>query len=133
MTSKTPKEERKVEWLELEKVDNPFHSTTPQGCVDTLKIIFFTVTGLALVRMLLLVLLLLFMWVFAIFGRCCGCTRAMTYPIRALIRILLFVCGFYWISYTDRRQKPYKGNIIVCNHISIWYGEPGGPQACLVS
>ena len=61
---------------------------------------------------------MIFIYLFALLVNC-GC-KIFTYPIRFLMRAIMFFGGFYWISVDDRRKKPFQANIIVANHISIW-------------
>lgn len=46
------------------------------------------------------------------------------YPCRYLIRLIMFVAGFYWVEFEDRRSTLAKRQsqppVFVANHISIW-------------
>ncbi len=114
--------ETNSDWAELPKTNsNPFQTATPPDCYEKIKIFFFSISGIALLRLLLILVCWLLMALFATLGNI-FCRKLWTYPMRCVARLILFFAGFYWIAVDDRRRKPFSANIIVCNHVSIFDG-----------
>lgn len=98
---------------------NPFVSSTPVTCYETIKMIIMTLICIPLLRIILILLVFLFAWLFAVIGNCCG-KCFFKYLVRGCLRIVLFIQGFYWITVKDLRKKgPRKANLLVANHISV--------------
>ena len=89
----------------------PWKSLTPIGYYESFKIMLATLTLVAPIRFLLLFLLLLIGWILAPFP----CFK---YVLRAGTRVVMFICGFYWVF---QRGHPHEdARIFVSTHTSIW-------------
>lgn len=93
------------------------------------KIVLMTISGIALTRLILVLVCLLFGYVFALFATCCRsnpkdplskCRRAGSFMVRVFLRIALFFVGFIWIPVTDHRKNPSSARVLVANHVALW-------------
>jgi 1-acyl-sn-glycerol-3-phosphate acyltransferase len=106
---------------------SPFKSLTPVGWREGSKIVLFTVTLVAPLRLILIVLLAM-LWTLAcgrwvhwglthmqLDTRMARCARSAR---TVLLRGVLFLAGFYWIDCPPPPPNPPR--IIVSNHTSMW-------------
>lgn len=89
-------------------------------------------TPIAVVRIILIILCLLFMWIFCKLATMdLGCKNNLDEPlsyfrkfwlliVRLLSRTILLIAGFYWIPVRNLQTSDYKANIIVANHRSLY-------------
>jgi len=115
---------------------NPWlSSTTKVTCLEWIKLVI--MFPIALVRLLLIVFLVVpLAWMFCKVATCChptglndqsdlepmgSCRRAMLWPFRFLVRVLLFLCGYMYIHEKGCCSCTALGTapVIVSNHVSF--------------
>ncbi|KDO33251.1 hypothetical protein SPRG_02060 [Saprolegnia parasitica CBS 223.65] len=118
------------------KVFNPFLYQTPKLTnYECVKILVMCILLVPLLRIALVIVLGVPILVLAFLGTIghrrvdedgherplAKWRRALVYPIRGLLRLLLFVLGFYWIDvkYPAAKRDMAKTQLIICNHISF--------------
>ena len=125
---------------------NPFVQTLPFTNYEKFKIVFFSLTGILFVKIILVVLILLWCFLMSL-GVTLGndeimgakrkpiparkglpcCRKLFVYGIRFGARMLLFVFGFYWMPVSDDNklyksntiQNKIKARIITPNHCAV--------------
>ena len=97
---------------------NPW-TRKPLNCWGYFKLFFFTITGIFLTKLILMLIVGLFMWIWACLALCCkkktkkrepitGCRSIFVSLIYFHVRIILFLAGFYWLS--SNRKYCFKIN-----------------------
>lgn len=118
----------------------PFISHHNKTFYDKIKIIFFTLSGIAIIRFILTILLTIltsfFLYIFLIgykpkdelgnYQNFSKFRRLLLFIPQILGRITLFILGYYWIeeNITDFFKLNYFDNenmskLIICNHVSF--------------
>jgi len=117
---------------------NPFIPVLPTYTkCEKIKIAFFVCSGILLIKFVLILIVLLLLWVFSL-GITLGApdTRKERKPmscwrkpflwgIMGLVRVLLFIGGFYWIGYNYKNSNycKYKyAKVLTPNHVALWDG-----------
>ncbi|OQS06013.1 lysophosphatidylcholine acyltransferase [Thraustotheca clavata] len=118
------------------KVFNPFLYQTPKlTAYESIKILVMCILLVPLIRIVLAIAVGIPILLLAFLGTVghkrhdengnerplSKWRRAIVYPIRGLLRLLLFIFGFYWIKvkYPERKRDMTKTHLIICNHISF--------------
>ncbi len=117
---------------------NPFETLTPLETSkwEKIKVVFFTVTLIAPLRLALFVLISfssslvagwLMRWGLSNMKSRSFLPRFVRFLGACVIRLLLFIAGFYWINTNNFDKAVFTNNkaggpvrIIVANHTSIW-------------
>eukprot|EP01084_Bolivina_argentea_P186688 321724_1 len=104
----------------------------PFSCYEKFKCVLMVITGILLIRIILFMLIILLLYFFSLIVTCCNkdlrkplsCWRKpFQYIMYLLVRIALFIAGFYWISTTNIKQfRTNKPRVIVANHHTIFDG-----------
>ena len=90
---------------------NPFVSRTSwKSPCELFKIVLFTFTGIAPLRMVLVFLSVVLLWFFCLLANCCA-RPLFSLLVRLVARVLLFVCGFYWVPTNGR--TPRRARVLV--------------------
>merc|ERR1740123_253031 len=106
--------------------DNPFRATAPNSRGERVKIFFFTVSLVAPLRFIFIVLVLVICGVVANlvllgsqrdqpFG---SFRRLAALPVRFGFRMLLFFAGYHWIEVKGRADPCAR--VWICNHVSLF-------------
>lgn len=108
----------------------PFESRTPWTAWESTKLVLMTVTLIAPIRFVTITGLSLSIWFLSYLAQgrvnqpMHSWQKWLLYPCRYLIRLIMFVGGFYWVDFEDRRSELAKRQsqppVFVANHISIW-------------
>lgn len=111
---------------------NPFcEQTNWQTWYEVTKLVFMTILFVPVIRFILVVLTLSIIYVMCLIMTCFlpkdsynkphSCMRKMwLYPIRFGCRVILFICGFYWISVKKDYDPKNLPRILVPNHTSMY-------------
>ena len=123
-------------------INNPFKNTHHNSFYDKVKITFFTLSGIAIIRfilvMFLLVLSSLLIYLFLLgyetkdklgnYNNISPIRRTFLLIPQVLARIILFILGYYWINEEFQEYKFFKFNylertsspkLIIANHVSF--------------
>jgi len=114
----------------LQDVPNPFEYTTPPDAYEWFKLVFFYVTGIAILRMLLFLILLAFALLFSFLASLglddktrysnpfSKFRRAFLVPVGWICRVVLFILGFYHIKIKGKISP--EAAFITPNHVSLF-------------
>eukprot|EP01084_Bolivina_argentea_P239102 401839_1 len=105
----------------------------PLSCYEKIKMFLMVITGIVPVRMILFLILSILLYLFSIPVTCCNknlhtkplsCWRkSFQWIMYLLVRIILFIMGFYWISTKDiNKFRKSNCRIIVANHHTLFDG-----------
>lgn len=103
---------------------NPFVKILPFTAYEKFKIVLFIVSGILLVKLIIVLILVIFGYLFSIPITICrnkpqdikdekglnSFRKPFVYGLRILTRIYLFLAGLYWISVTDIKKNTKNNN-----------------------
>eukprot|EP01083_Nonionella_stella_P116359 345709_1 len=104
---------------------NPWVHVLPFTWYEVFKMVFFTLTGIILAKILIFLIILLFCYIGCVVKNCCCMQRRSSFfnlYMRGLTRLILFfVFGIYWIpvTYTGGSKLRSWPAIITPNHVSL--------------
>ena len=126
--------------MKLPKTHDPFFNDLSDAPYEKFKFWFFLLSGLALVRLVLFIVILCIAWLIGFFASIKApidldepwpsWRRKMAWPISPLARLLLFSVGFHNIEIDDR-QKTKSQIVVIGPHTGLmdsffitWYFSP---------
>ena len=115
---------------EIEPV-NPFiNETLKMTCYEWIKCIIMSILLIPLIRIILFIvffnILVFYIWVVMLghddtANKPMACwRRVLLFPARLLIRLIMFIIGFMWISVKHAPSNGHKANLILSNHIGMF-------------
>ena len=96
----------------------------PFGFYEKFKMIFFVLSGIMLIKVILIIILMSVTVIIAyMIAGCKNSKKAVSFALKMsaiMVRSALFVCGFYYIPVKKSKKSNLNCPVIICNHVSMW-------------